>query len=65
MFDDENDEIIADIQSYAGIGVRNPFDEEPMDDDPDVRFWANPRYNTNYEFIRHHRSWAETTGEVK
>lgn len=62
---DENDEIIADIQSYAGIGVRNPFDEEPIDDDPDVRFWANPRYNTNYEFIRHHRSWTETTGEVK
>ena len=61
---DENDEIIPDIQSYAGIGIRNPFDEDPIDDDPDVRFWVNPRYNTNYEFIRHHRSWAETNGEV-
>ena len=62
---DENDEVIADIQSYTGIGTKNPFNEEPIDEDPDVRFWANPRYNTNYEFIRHHTSWAETTGEVK
>lgn len=61
---DEKDEKIPDIQSYTGIGVRNPFDESPIDDDPDVRFWANPRYQTNYEFIRHHRSWAETVGEV-
>lgn len=62
---DENDEVIADIQSYAGIGIRNPFDEEPLDEDEDVRFWANPRYSTNYEFIRHHTSWAEVSGEVK
>ena len=62
---DENDEIIADISSYTGIGVSNPFDQEPLDEDEDVRFWANPRYNTNYEFIRHHTSWAEITGEVK
>ena len=61
---DENDEVIPDIQSYTGIGVKNPFDEEPLDEDPDVRLWANSRYKTNYEFIRHHRSWAETTGEV-
>ena len=61
---DENEEVIPDIQSYTGIGVKNPFDEEPIDDDPDVRFWASPHYQTNYEFIRHHRSWAETTGEV-
>lgn len=61
---DENDEIIPDIQSYTGIGIGNPFNEDPLDEDPDVRFWANPRYQTNYEFIRHHRSWAETTGEV-
>ena len=61
---DENDEIIPDIQSYTGIGIVNPFNENPIDEDPDVRFWANPRYQTNYEFIRHHRSWAETTGEV-
>lgn len=61
---DENDEIIPDIQSYTGIGIGNPFNEDPIDEDPDVRFWANPRYQTNYEFIRHHRSWAETTGEV-
>lgn len=61
---DENDDIIPDIQSYTGIGIVNPFNENPIDDDPDVRFWANPRYNTNYEFIRHHRSWAEASGEV-
>lgn len=62
---DEGGEVIPDIQSYTGVNVRNPFDEDPIDDDPDVRFWANPRYQTNYEFIRHHRSWAEANGEVK
>lgn len=62
---DEHEDVIADIQSYAGVGIGNPFDEDPIDDDPDVRFWANANYSTNYEFIRHHRSWAETNGEVK
>ena len=60
---DENDEMIADISSYIGIGNKNPFAEEPYDDDPDIRFWTNPRYGTDYEFVRHHRSYQETVGE--
>lgn len=59
---DEHEDIIADISSYTGIAGKNPFDEEPIDDDPDTRFWTNPVYGSDYEFIRHHRSWAETTG---
>lgn len=61
---DENEEVIPDIASYTGMKNVNPFNEEPIDDDPDVRFWANPFYKTNYEFIRHHRSWGEENGEV-
>lgn len=61
---DENEEKIPDIASYTGIKNLNPFNEEPIDDDQDIRFWANPQYHTNYEFIRHHRSWAEASGEV-
>lgn len=60
---DDNEEIIPDISSYVGIETKNPFDEDPIDGDPDTRFWTNPRYGTDYEFIRHHRSYREATGE--
>lgn len=59
---DEHEDIIPDISSYAGIGVKNPFLEEAIDGDPDTRFWVNPRYGSVYEFVRHHRSYAEMTG---
>ena len=59
---DDNDEVIADISSYIGTN-RDLFKTPGMDDDPDVRFIRNDRYNTDYEIIRHHRSWSEETGE--
>ena len=61
---DETDdkEKIKDITSYTG-DIGNPFLVEGMDDDPDVRFIRNDHYGTDYEVIRHHRSYQETTGE--
>lgn len=61
---DENEEIIADISSYIGItDAADMFKETPSGDDPDVRFVRNDKYGTDYEIIRHHRSYGETTGE--
>lgn len=59
---DENDEIIADISSYIGTN-KDLFKTPGMDNDEDVRFICNEQYGTNYEIIRHHRSYAETVGE--
>jgi hypothetical protein len=59
---DERDEIIADISSYIGSN-QDLFKQPGMDNDPDVRFICNERYGTNYEIIRHHRSYKETVGE--
>ena len=59
---DENEEIIADISSYIGTN-RNLFATPGLSDDPDVRFIRNDRYGSDYEVIRHHRSYRETVGE--
>jgi hypothetical protein len=61
---DENEEIIADPQTYIGdIDIRELFKDTEMNEDPDVRFVRNEGYESDYEIIRHHRSWKETTGE--
>ena len=63
-FVDEREEIIADLVSYIGaISVYDLFKENGPNDDPDIRFVRNEQYGTDYEIIRHHRSWTETTGE--
>ena len=60
---DEKEEIIADLKSYFGdIDMQKLFATTEEDEDPDIRFVRNERYGTDYEVIRHHRTWAETTG---
>lgn len=61
-FLDEREEIIANIQEYAGMDVASLFANTGPNDDPDVRFIRNEHYNSDYEIIRHHRSWKETSG---
>lgn len=63
---DEKEEIIADISGYIGmLDADRMFSSNSPDDDPDVRFVRNDQYGTDYEIIRHHRSWKETTGGVE
>lgn len=60
---DENEEIIGDIQSYVGLNASTLFKENSPQDDPDIRFIRNEQYGSDYEVIRHHRSYRETMGE--
>ena len=63
VFLDEKEEPIADLKSYFGsIDIRKLFAENDSDEDPDVRFIRNEKYGTDYEVIRHHRTWTETIG---
>lgn len=62
---DENEEIIPDIKSYIGMQVQTLFASNSPEDDPDVRFIRNDRYGSDYEIIRHHRSFRETVGGVE
>lgn len=62
---DENEEIIADISSYVGIKVESLFASNSSEDDPDIRFVRNMKYGSDYEIIRHHRSYWETVGGVE
>ena len=62
---DENEEIIPDIKSYIGMEVQSLFASNSPEDDPDVRFIRNDRYGSDYEIIRHHRSFRETVGGVE
>lgn len=62
-FVDENEQIIADLKSYFGdIDIVALFSKCEEDEDPDIRFIRNESYGTDYEVVRHHRSWMETTG---
>ena len=61
---DEHEEVIADIFSYIGMETNGLFEEQTGDDDPDVRFVRNDKYHSDYEIVRHHRSWAETIGGI-
>jgi len=62
-FVDEREEIIADIKTYTGdINLKELFKDSSYDEDPDVRFVRNEGYSTDYEIIKHHRTWEETTG---
>lgn len=62
-FVDEREEIIADLKSYFGdIDIKKLFSKCGDDEDPDIRFIRNESYGTDYEIIRHHRSWTETIG---
>ena len=62
-FINENEEVIADITSYIGdIDIHELFKTSYENEDPDVRFVRNESYSTDYEIIRHHKSWAEMTG---
>jgi hypothetical protein len=60
---DENEEIIGDISSYVGLNASALFKESGPQDDPDIRFVRNEQYGSDYEIIRHHRSYRETMGE--
>lgn len=63
---DEKEEIISDISSYIGmLDAPSLFKVNGPEDDPDIRFVRNDHYGTDYEIIRHHRSWKETTGGVE
>lgn len=62
-FLDEREETIADLTTYIGdIDVEKIFNERSQDEDPDVRFIRNEAYSTDYEIVRHHRTWSEATG---
>lgn len=61
---DEQEEIIPDIRSYIGLEVKSLFASNNDDEDPDVRFVRNEKYGSDYEIIRHHKSWHEATGGV-
>lgn len=61
---DERQEIIADIRDYIGMEPDGLFEQNTGDDDPDVRFVRNEKYGSDYEIIRHHRSWAATVGGI-
>lgn len=58
---DEHEDIIQDIASYVGTNV-DLFKKKGKDDDEDIRFVRNERVSTDYEVIRHHRSYEETVG---
>lgn len=60
---DEREEIIGDITSYVGLNAGNLFKDNGPQDDPDIRFVRNEKYGSDYEIIRHHRSYRETMGE--
>jgi hypothetical protein len=59
---DEKEDFIPDIRSYIGMEVKSLFASNTPTDDPDVRFVRNEQYGSDYEIIRHHRSWRETAG---
>lgn len=60
---DENEDIIADLASYVGeIDIQKLFEDTDANEDPDIRFVRNENYSSDYEIIRHHRSWSETVG---
>lgn len=62
-FVDEKEEIVADINAYVGnIDLKKLFSKNEPDEDPDIRFVRNEQYGSDYEIIRHHRSFTETTG---
>lgn len=61
---DEREEVIPDISTYVGTDVKSLFQNPGFDDDPDIRFIRNERYQTDYEAIRHHKSFMEATGGV-
>lgn len=62
---DEREEIIADISSYIGmLQVNELFAKNTANDDPDIRFVRNDNYGSDYEIVRHHRSYKETVGGV-
>lgn len=59
-FLDEREEVIADIRSYVGnIDVKKIFADAEYGEDPDVRFVRNEQYGSDYEIVRHKRSWFE------
>ena len=60
---DEREELIADIDSYIGMSAKKLFSVKGPDEDPDICFVRNEGYGSDYEVIRHHRSWKETSGE--
>lgn len=62
-FIDEKEDIIPDIQSYIGeIDINKLFEDTKKNEDPDIRFVRNEDYGSDYEIIRHHRTWSETIG---
>lgn len=63
VFLDEREETIADISTYVGnIDLDKLFSKTEFGEDPDIRFIRNEGYSTDYEIVRHHRTWTETTG---
>ena len=62
---DENEEIIPDSDSYIGMKVEGLFASNTTNGDPDIRFVRNMKYGSDYEVIRHHRSYWDTVGGVE
>jgi hypothetical protein len=63
-FIDEREQVIGDIQSYVGdLDISKVFRElNPDTDDPDICFIRNEQYSSDYEIIRHKRSYHEAVG---
>ena len=64
VWTDEKGEIIDNIESYVGMEVKGLFASNSPDDDPDIRFVRYDKRGSDYEIIRHHRSYHETVGGV-
>ena len=63
VFLDEREDVIADLKTYVGnIDIHKLFATNGPDEDPDIRFVRNEQYGTDYEIVRHHRTWTETIG---
>lgn len=61
---DEREQPIPDISTYIGMDAKNLFNIGTSDDDPDIRFVRNERYQSDYEIVRHHRSYSDTVRGV-
>jgi len=59
----ENTEELISLEEYFGdFDVIGLFGENDPDEDPDIRFVRVEDVSTDYEIVRYHRTWAETTG---
>lgn len=60
-FLDQDEEVIADIESHVGLDPTKLFLKNDPDEDPDIRFVRYEQINTDFEIIRYHTSFSEIT----